>query len=158
MKESQHKRMGSTSILPKLSELIFIEVIRRHMEDLPDTALGWLTALRDPQIGRAIRLIHEDPAYPWTLATLAKAVGVSRTMLVERFSQKTGVAPMTYLVNWRMQRAAGMLATGSANIARLAAGVGYESEAAFSRAFKRSTGVPPAAWRAASAAAARPSA
>jgi AraC-like DNA-binding protein len=153
--ESRQRRLGSSSILPKLSELIFIEVVRRHMESLPDRAVGWFAALRDPQVGRALQLIHQDARHPWDLATLARAVGVSRTLLVERFSACVGVAPMSYLVNWRMQLAAGLLAAGSLNIARIAGEVGYESEAAFSRAFKRSTGMPPAAWR---SAANRPSA
>ena len=148
--ESRQPRLGSSSILPKLSELIFVEVIRRHMEDLPEQSVGWLAALRDPQIARALTLIHEDVRRAWDLASLAKAVGMSRTLLVERFTERLGVAPMTYVMNWRMQLAAGMLAAGAMTIARIAAEIGYESEAAFSRAFKRTTGMPPAAWRAAS--------
>jgi AraC-like DNA-binding protein len=146
-KESSDKRVGSGSVLAKLSELIFIEVVRRYIESLPPEASGWLAALTDPHIGRAIKLLHDQPQRAWNLAELAHAVGMSRTVLVERFTSYTGVPPMTYLLNWRMQIAAGMLAEGTSTIARIAADIGYMSEAAFSRAFKRSAGQAPAAWR-----------
>ena len=146
VKESQEQRLGVGSVLPKLSELMFIEVVRRYMESLPEEATGWLSALRDPHVGRAIRLLHAEPERAWNLLRLAKAVGASRSLLVERFTQRVGAAPMTYLQQWRMQLAAGMLAQGG-SIGRIAATVGYESEAAFSRAFKRTVGLSPAAWR-----------
>lgn len=146
-RESRERRVGAQSVLSRLSELLFIEVVRDFAASLSDDATGWLAALADPHVGRAIRLLHEDPAHPWTLEGLAKAVGVSRTVLVERFTEYVGVAPMTYLTNWRMQLAARMLTDSATTNARIAAAVGYESEAAFSRAFKRSTGVSPGAWR-----------
>jgi AraC-like DNA-binding protein len=148
LKESREKRAGSDGILARLSELIFVEVVRRHAESLPGQASGWLAGLRDPQIGRAVRLLHGDPGRSWTLADLARETGVSRTVLAERFAGALGMPPMAYLLHWRMQIAAGLLASGSATLAQIAAEVGYESEAAFSRAFKRCTGMPPAAWRA----------
>jgi AraC-like DNA-binding protein len=156
VQESQTQRLGVASVLPKLSELMFIEVVRRYMESLPAEATGWLAALRDPHVGRAIQLLHGEPARDWNLAELGKAVGASRSLLAERFTERVGTAPMTYLQNWRMQLAAGMLAQGATNIARIAAAVGYESEAAFSRAFKRCAGLSPAAWRANSQAALTP--
>lgn len=147
MKESRNKRVGSDSVLTRLSELIFIEVLRSYMESLPGDATGWLAALSDRHVGRAISLLHAEPKRPWTLAMLSREVGVSRTVLVSRFTEHLGVAPITYLCNWRMQLAAGMLAGSGTSIAKIAAGVGYESEAAFSRTFKRCTGLSPGAWR-----------
>ncbi len=147
MKESRNKRVGSDSVLARLSELIFIEVIRSYMESLSSDATGWLAALSDRHVGRAISLLHSDHKRPWTLAMLSKEVGVFRTVLVSRFTEHLGVAQITYLSNWRMQLAAGMLAGGSTTIAKIAAEVGYESEAAFSRTFKRCTGLSPGAWR-----------
>lgn len=147
MTESRRQRVGVDSVLARLSELLFIEVVRSHMESLPDAATGWLAALADPLVGRIIRLLHEHPQRAWTLDTLAREAAVSRTVLVSRFTDRVGVAPMTYLCHWRMQVAAGKLTRGAASIARIASDVGYESEAAFSRAFKRSTGLAPGAWR-----------
>lgn len=147
IEESRDGRIGGGGILAKLSELIFLEVVRLHAESLAGGAKGWLAGLGDPHIGRAIRLIHADPGRPWTLPDLAREAGVCRTLLAERFAAALGMPPMAYLQNWRMQIAAGLLTCGEAKVAGVAADVGYESEAAFSRAFKRSTGMPPAAWR-----------
>jgi transcriptional regulator GlxA family with amidase domain len=133
--------------LSKLSELLFIEVVRRYIESLPRETQNWFTALSDPHVGRAIRLMHGDIRRPWTLAELAREVGTSRTILIARFKTYLDVAPMTYLFNWRMQMAAGMLAGHASSLSRVGANVGYESEAAFSRTFKRATGMSPAAWR-----------
>ncbi len=148
MQESNKRRAGADSVLSRLSELLFIEVVRCYMESLPPGTRDWFTALSDPHAGRAIRLMHEDVRRPWTLAELAREVGVSRTILIERFKAYLGVAPMSYLFSWRMQIAAGMLAGGASSLSRIGSAVGYESEAAFSRAFKRATGMPPATWRA----------
>lgn len=147
VREARDERVGRAGVLSKLSELIFIDVIRRYAEALPVGRRGWLTGLQDPNIGRAIRLLHAEPARDWTVGDLAREAGVSRTVLAERFTEVMGMPPMTYLSNWRMQLAASLLAGGAATLARIAAEVGYDSEAAFSRAFKRSTGVSPAKWR-----------
>lgn len=147
MQEGRKQRMGTDCILSRLSELIFIEVVRSYMESLPDQATGWLAALSDRNLSRAIRLIHSDPKRFWNLELLAKEVGVSRTVLINRFTEQLGVAPMTYLNNWRMQLAAKMLLAERVTVAHIAGEVGYESEAAFSRSFKRSTGLSPGAWR-----------
>ena len=148
LKESGKQRLGTESVLSKLSELLFIEVVRCYIESLPCGTQNWFTALSDPHVGRAIRLMHGDIRRPWTLTELAREVGASRTILIERFKTYLGVAPITYLFNWRMQIAAGMLTSRASSLAKIGANVGYESEAAFSRAFKRSTGLSPAAWRA----------
>ena len=145
--ESRSARIGSEDVVSRLSELIFIEVIRRYVENLPPAASGWLTALGDPHIGRVLKLLHDEPGYAWTLDVLARRSGLSRTRLVEQFSAQLGMAPMTYLTRWRMQMAASLLANGQLSIARVAAQVGYASQAAFSRAFSRCLGVPPAMWR-----------
>jgi AraC-like DNA-binding protein len=144
--ESANKRAGGEGVLARLSELMFIEVVRRHVETLPAEQTGWLAGLRDPCVGKALSLMHAHPARNWTLEELARDAGASRSVLAERFAQLVGLPPMHYLANWRMQIAAGLLSRG-ANIAAIAAETGYGSEAAFSRAFKKMVGVPPSAWR-----------
>lgn len=146
MSESAGKRAGSESVLAKLSELMFIEVVRRHIAAMPAEQSGWLAGLRDASIGRCLSLMHASPARNWTIDTLAKEVGLSRSVLAERFTALVGMPPMQYLAKWRMQIASGLL-SGGANIARIAAETGYGSEASFSRAFKKLVGVPPSAWR-----------
>jgi AraC-like DNA-binding protein len=128
-------------------ELMFIEVVRRHLEALPPEQSGWLAGLRDPFIGKALSLMHGSHARNWTIEDLAKEVGLSRSVLAERFATLVGLPPMSYLAKWRMQIAAGLLSGGGTNIATVAAETGYGSEAAFSRAFKKMVGVPPSAWR-----------
>lgn len=145
--EADNKRPGGEGVLARLSELMFIEVVRRYVETLPPEQTGWLAGLRDRHVGQALNLLHGNPSRAWTLDQLVKEVGLSRSSLVERFSHLVGQPPMQYLAEWRMQIAAGLLAQGSDNVARVAAAVGYESEAAFSRAFKKLVGMPPAAWR-----------
>ena len=145
--EVAEKRAGSESVLTKLSELMFIDVVRRYIERLPAENIGWLAGLRDPAVGKALALIHARPSFNWTIEGLARQCGTSRTVMAERFSQFTGQPPMHYLAKWRMQVAAEMLKQGNGNMATIAAEIGYESEAAFSRAFKKMIGVPPSDWR-----------
>ena len=145
-RESSLKHAGGESILARLSELMFIHVVRRYLEALPPEQTGWLAGLRDPFVGYAVSLMHEMPAQDWTVEELAKRVGVSRSVLAERFTNLVGIPPMQYLARWRMQIAWGLLRGGS-NIANVAAETGYGSEAAFSRAFKKVVGKPPSAWR-----------
>jgi len=146
MAESATKRAGAESVLAKLSELMFIEVVRRHLESLPPGKSGWLAGLRDPSVGKALSLMHARPAHPWTIEELARDAAASRSVLAERFAELVGLPPMHYLANWRMQIASGLLSNG-VNIATVAAEAGYGSEAAFSRAFKKLVGVPPSTWR-----------
>jgi AraC-like DNA-binding protein len=145
--ESEAKRAGGESVLAKLSELMFIEVVRQHLEALPPEQAGWLAGLRDPFVGKVLSLMHGGPAHNWTIEELAKEVGLSRSVLAERFADLLGIPPMHYLAKWRMQIASERLSGGNANVATVAAEIGYQSEAAFSRAFKKMMGVPPSAWR-----------
>jgi AraC-like DNA-binding protein len=146
--ESRSKRAGGDCVLSRISELMFVEVVRRHLQSLPQEHAGWLAGLRDPIAGRALTLLHARPARDWTLDDLARESYTSRSVLAERFKHFVGTAPMQYLAQWRMQLAAGMLAAGNANLAAIASEVGYGSEAAFSRAFKKLVGASPATWRA----------
>lgn len=145
--ESKGHRVGSQTVLTKLSELMFLDIVRRYLEALPADRAGWLGALRDPVVGRSIALLHERPTHPWTVEELARASGASRSALAERFTASVGVPPMQYLAQWRIQLAAGLLARSNAGIAAIAAEVGYDSEAAFNRAFKKAVGLAPGAWR-----------
>jgi AraC-like DNA-binding protein len=144
--EATDKRAGGESVLGRISELMFVEAVRRHIDTLPAEETGWLAGLRDRHVGRALTLLHGQPAHPWTLEGLARDVGVSRSSLADRFLHLVGHPPMQYLAQWRMQVAAGLLANGG-GLAETAVQVGYASEAAFSRAFKKIVGEPPAAWR-----------
>ncbi|HVY21423.1 MAG TPA: AraC family transcriptional regulator [Bauldia sp.] len=145
--EAAEKRAGSESVLTRLSELMFIDVLRRYIETLPPERAGWLAGIRDPVVGKALSLLHEKPARDWTIEELARGSGASRSVLAERFTQLVGIPPIAYLAKWRMQLAAEMLARGAGNIAGIAAEIGYDSEASFSRAFKKLVGVPPSQWR-----------
>jgi AraC-like DNA-binding protein len=145
--EGGSARAGGETILAKLSELMFVEVIRRHLESLPEGSRGWLSGLRDPHVGEALRLIHSRPAEDWTLERLAREVGLSRTIFTDRFSHYVEVSPMQYLARWRLQLAGRLLEQPGVSIAQAGAEVGYESEAAFNRAFKKQVGVPPGSWR-----------
>lgn len=145
--ESKAPRPGGESVLGRLSELMFVDVIRRYLESLPADRTNWLSALREPFVGRALAALHRTPARDWTLEALAHEVGLSRSALAERFSEFVGQPPMQYLASWRMQLAATHLQSGTDSVAEIAERVGYESEAAFSRAFKKLMGVPPATWR-----------
>ncbi len=145
--EAKDRRAGSASVLTKLGELMFIDIVRHHLDGLSNGSAGWLAALGDKHVGRVLSLIHEAPADGWTLESLAREAGLSRSSLAERFQRFVGKPPMQYLSLWRMQIASSMLAGGEASIARVAGKVGYESEAAFSRAFKRTVGHSPSEWR-----------
>ena len=145
--ESRASRMGHSTMLTRMAELMFIEVVRRHVEALDAPKTGWLAGLLDPVVGPALALLHERPAHAWTLAALARESATSRSVLVERFTRLVGVSPMLYLKRWRLQLAAEQLSRGAAKVAMVASRVGYGSEAAFSRAFKQETGLSPAAWR-----------
>ena len=145
--EANQKRVGGSGILSKLGELMFAELVRRYVESLPEESRGWLGGLRDRYIGRALNLMHGEPTRAWTLQDLAKESGMSRSSFAERFTGYVGIPPMQYLQKWRLQIAASRLVDGGASIAAIAADVGYESEAAFSRAFKRVIGASPADWR-----------
>jgi AraC-like DNA-binding protein len=130
-----------------LSELMFVDVVRRYLETLPEDRSGWLAGLRDPFVGRAVAALHRTPSRDWTLDSLAREVALSRSALAERFTHFVGQPPMQYLANWRMQIAANQLCSGTESVAAIAERVGYESEAAFSRAFKKAVGVAPSQWR-----------
>lgn len=147
MAEGGRRQEGGETILAKLSELMFVELIRRYLETLPEDARGWLSGLRDPHVGEALRLIHARPAEDWTLDRLARAVGLSRTSFSGRFTEFVGVSPMQYIARWRLQLARRLLERPQVSIAQAAAEVGYESETAFNRAFKRYVGMPPGIWR-----------
>jgi AraC-like DNA-binding protein len=140
-------RVGSTTVIAKLSELLFVEAVSHYISGLPDDKKGWLAGLRDPQIGQALSLLHAKPAKVWSAEALAEEVGMSRSGFAERFTTLVGQPPMQYLTYWRMQLAARRLKESREAIAQIGYAVGYESEAAFSRAFKRQFGASPAAWR-----------
>lgn len=145
--EARFPRAGGESIRLRLSELIFVEVVRQCLESLPVEQTGWLAALREPAICKVLVTLHEDPAHPWTLQELAQRAGMSRAALAAQFAQLVGYPPTQYLTLWRMQIAARLLADGSMKVASVGREAGYASEAAFSRAFKKVVGVSPAAWR-----------
>jgi AraC-like DNA-binding protein len=145
--ESNAARAGGEAVLSKLSEVLFVETLRRYIAHLPAEQTGWLAGARDPDIGKALALLHRNPAKPWTIATLAQEVGISRSMLAARFREYLGEPPMSYLTRWRLQIGARMLKSGNRSVAEIAAEVGYESEASFNRAFKREFAVPPARFR-----------
>lgn len=138
---------GGAAVIAKLSELLFVETLRRYIAQLPQTQTGWLAGVRDPDVGKALALLHRQPAHPWTIATLATEVGLSRSALAERFRHYLSDTPMGYLTRWRLQLAAQVLTSTSKSVAEVAGEVGYESEPSFNRAFKREFGVPPARFR-----------
>jgi len=147
VEESRHLRAGSETVLTRLAELMFIEVLRRYLSELPSGQSGWLAGLRDEAVGQALTLLHGRPGRNWTLDDLAREVASSRSRLSRRFTELVGQSPMQYLTNWRMQVAANLLVERNDKVASIADEVGYDSEAAFSRAFKKATGLAPGAWR-----------
>jgi len=146
VRESGSARAGGENVLARLSELMFVETVRRYLEMLPPAQTGWLAGLRDPVVGQALAALHGEPSDPWTVDRLARGVGLSRSVLAERFTDMVGQPPMQYLALWRMQLASRLLVEGG-QVAAVAGAVGYESEAAFSRAFKKLVGQAPATWR-----------
>ena len=144
--EAADPRSGTASVLAKLSELLFVQAVRRYIDTLPESERGWLAALRDRYVGRALSRLHAQPAHGWTVDELAGNVGLSRSALAQRFTDLLGQPPMQYLARWRLCLAARLLREGKPLI-EVAEAVGYDSEAAFSRAFKREFGLPPASWR-----------
>ncbi len=138
---------GGAAVVAKLSEALFVETLRRYIAGLPPAQTGWLAGVRDPEVGQALALLHRDAARPWTIATLANEVGMSRSVLAERFRHYLAETPIGYLTRWRMQLAAQMLRSTSKSVAEVAGEVGYESEPSFNRAFKREWGLPPARFR-----------
>ena len=149
--ESNERRPGGDAVLERLSEMMFIDVARRYLDSLPEEATGWLAGLRDRFVGKALALMHERPDHAWSVDDLAREVGLSRSALHERFVQYLGHPPMHYLASWRIQLGARLLRESNRKVATIALDVGYDSEAAFSRAFRRMVGMPPAAWRKAQA-------
>lgn len=145
--ETASRRAGGEMVLAKLAELMFVEVVRRYIETLPKGAGGWLSGLRDPHVGAALALMHGRPSEAWTLERLALEVGLSRSVFADRFQHFVQESPIQYLTRWRMQLATRLLERPSVGLAQVAAEVGYESEAAFNRAFKKCVGAPPGAWR-----------
>ena len=143
--ETANKRAGSQSILNRLSELMFVQVI---LDQPAHDNTGWLAGLRDPLVGRALTLLHARPSHAWTLEELASEAGASRSALADRFAHLVGCPPIQYLTQWRMQMAAKRLTDPGVKVAAVAYEVGYESEAAFSRAFKKLVGLSPSQWRA----------
>jgi AraC family transcriptional regulator, alkane utilization regulator len=147
VRESSAARPGAASLLAKLSELMFVEALRRYVGSLPPGGHGWLAGVRDLHVGRALAAMHGDPARAWTVEELAREAALSRSALADRFAELVGEPPIQYLMRWRLALAAQSLRSGAETIARVAERSGYESVAAFTRAFKREFGVPPAAWR-----------
>jgi AraC-like DNA-binding protein len=145
--ESGGARPGSRSVLLRIAELVFVEVLRSYLTTASEEGPSWLGGLRDPVVGRALARLHAQPARAWTLPELAHEAGASRSVLAERFAHFVGHPPMLYLTRWRMQLAASRLAAAAEPVSAVASEVGYESEAAFCRAFKKITGVTPASWR-----------
>lgn len=147
VEESNRRRPGGEAVLERVSELMFVEALRRYVDGLPPGQKGWLAGMRDPGVGRALSLLHARPAEHWTTEQLGEQAGMSRSVLHERFVDLIGQPPMQYLARWRMQLATARLRDTDAKLVEIAIDVGYESEAAFSRAFKRELGASPGAWR-----------
>jgi AraC-like DNA-binding protein len=145
--ENDASSAGSEAVLAKLSEALFVETLRRYIALLPERQRGWLAGARDPEVGRALAIMHRHPARPWTIAELARESGASRSVLAERFRYYLNEPPMSYLTRWRLQLSAQMLVSTSYSVAQIASEVGYESESAFNRAFKREFKLPPARFR-----------
>jgi len=145
--EAGQARAGGEAVRAKLSEVLFVETLRAYISNLSPEQSGWLAGARDSEVGRALAMMHRNPSHPWTIALLAKEAGVSRSVLAERFRYFLNEPPMAYLTRWRLRLGAQMLSSTSHSVGQIAAEVGYESEAAFNRAFKREFTIPPARFR-----------
>jgi AraC-like DNA-binding protein len=145
--QAANREPGADAMLAKLAEVVYAETLRRYARQLPAGQTGWLAAARDPEVGKALTLLHNRYTYPWTVADLAREIGLSRTVLSERFRHFLGQPPMTYLTRWRLHLGARALTSTSHSVAQIASDVGYESEATFNRAFKREFALPPARYR-----------
>jgi AraC-like DNA-binding protein len=145
--EAERGRPGQSVLLSKMAEALFIETLRRYVEQLPAEQTGWLAGARDEVVGSALALMHQRPFHPWTLVELATEAGTSRSVLAERFARYLDESPLAYLARWRLQLAARLLQTTKSTVLQVAAEVGYDSEAAFNRAFKREFSVPPGQFR-----------
>jgi AraC-like DNA-binding protein len=148
--ETSSERPGAQTVVSRLADVIFIQIVRGHLASLGGQGTGWLAALADPQVGAALSLLHRSPETAWTVQALAQHVAMSRSAFAARFTRLVGDPPLHYLTRWRMQKAAGLLREGHSTIAQVAEAVGYDSEAAFSKAFKRAQGAAPGAYRRAS--------
>jgi len=145
--EAASTHPGGAGVLAKLSEVLVVETLRRYISQMSEGQTGWLSGLRDRVVGKCLALMHEKPAHPWTLESLAREAGASRSVLAEKFTHYVGQAPMQYLGKWRMALASNLLRRSALSMMQVALEVGYETDAAFSRAFKREFGIPPASWR-----------
>jgi AraC-like DNA-binding protein len=145
--EARSPRPGGEGVLSKLAEVLFIEVLRLYMNEQSAGRTGWLAGVGDRIVGAALHALHQRPAHPWALEELAREAATSRSVLAERFQHLVGSSPIQYLTQWRMLLAANLLARSNAPLARIAEDVGYQTDTAFSRAFRREYGAPPAAWR-----------
>lgn len=147
IEEAEAGRAGTNSLLSRLTELLFIETLRAYLKQLPETEKGWFAALKDKAVGPALQLLHQHPERPWTVASLAKQVGVSRSGFSARFTELLDTSPIAYLYRWRIRQATNLLDETQESIAQIGARVGYDSESAFHRAFKREMGLSPSAFR-----------
>jgi transcriptional regulator GlxA family with amidase domain len=147
LEESQQPRAGGATILAKISELMFLHAVRGHIDNLPPESTGWLAGLRDRHVAAALRAMHAEPARAWTLDALGREAALARTAFSQRFAEIMGISAIQYLSKWRLQLAAGLLDRQGQSIAQIAHAVGFGSEAAFNRAFKREIGASPGAWR-----------
>ena len=145
--EAAARQPGGEGVLAKLSEVLVVETLRRYISGMPESQTGWLAGLRDRVVGKALALMHERPAHAWTLDSLAREAGTSRSVLAEKFTHYVGQSPIHYLGKWRMALASNLLRRSALSVMQIALEVGYETDAAFSRAFKREFGQPPASWR-----------
>ncbi|VWX63794.1 AraC-type DNA-binding protein [Burkholderiales bacterium 8X] len=145
--EARSPRPGGAGVLSKLAEVLFIEVLRLYAAERGEKGTGWLAAVGDRVVGAALNAMHKNPAHAWTLEELAHTAGSSRSVLAERFQLLVGSSPIQYLTQWRMLLAAHLLRCSSVPLASIAEDVGYQTDTAFSRAFRREFGTPPAAWR-----------